>query len=66
MRVCVCVCVNLPFQNDDPHYWTRGVAHLLLATTNVPHPLSSNGDRHFEMVNLSNYPSFNLSCVCFS
>ena len=23
--------INLPFQNADPHYWTRGVAHLLLA-----------------------------------
>ena len=22
---------NLPFQNADPQYWTRGVAHLLLA-----------------------------------
>ena len=23
--------INLPFQNADPHYWTRGVARLLLA-----------------------------------
>ena len=21
--------INLPFQNADPHYWTRGVAHFM-------------------------------------
>ena len=23
--------INLPFQNADPHSWTRGVGHLLFA-----------------------------------
>ena len=30
--------INLPFQNADPHYWTNGVAHLLLAIVLISTP----------------------------